>query len=93
LQETGIDEKDIRIIRELYQTAKLKLNHISQTSNIRIVREVRQGYMFSSLVFNIYVEKIFQLAHEGYTTKIKVNGIPINLQYVDDIAILIENIQ
>jgi hypothetical protein len=63
LQETGIYEKDIRIIYKLYwnQIAKLKLNHTSQNSNIRIAKKVRQGCIFSLPLFNIYVKKIFQL--------------------------------
>jgi len=47
-----------------------------------------------SLLFNIYVEKIFQLALKDYITGIKVNGILINnLQYADNTTILAENIQ
>jgi hypothetical protein len=58
LQETGINERDICIIHESYwnQTAKFKLNHASQISNIRI--GIRQECIFSVLLFNIYIEKI-----------------------------------
>jgi len=97
LQETGIDEKDTRIIHELWnQAAKLKLNYVSQTSNIRIVKEVSQECKLLSFLFNIYAKKIFHLIleAESHTTKIKINGIPIkNLRYANDMTILIENIQ
>jgi len=82
---------DIRIIHELYwnQTAKFKLNHTSQISNIRIAKRICQECIFPPFLFNIYVEKIFQLAFKGRTTGIKINGIPINnLQYADDMAIV-----
>jgi len=46
LQESDIYEEDIQIIYKLYwnQTAKLKLNHTSQISNIKIAKRVRQRY-------------------------------------------------
>jgi len=73
------------------ETTKLKLNHTSQTSKIRIAKGgVRQGCILLSLLFN--VEKISQLALQNHTG-IKVNGIPINnLRYADDTAI-VQNIQ
>ncbi|XP_039308412.1 uncharacterized protein LOC105192891 [Solenopsis invicta] len=50
--------------------------------------------IFSPLLFNIYVEKIFQLLLKDQRSDIKVNGIRINnLRYADDTAILAENIQ
>jgi len=75
LQEIDISEKDTQIIHELYwnQTAKFKLNHTSQTSNIRIAKDT-----YLPFLFNIYMEKIFQLALKGHTTAVKVNGMPIN---------------
>jgi len=76
LQETSID---IRIIHELFwnQIKKLKLSHASQTSNIRIVKGIRQECKLSPLLFNIHVEKIFQLALEGHSTGIKASLLTI----------------
>ena len=46
------------------------------------------------MLFNIYVERIYQLALENIRKGIKINGIPINnLRYADDTAILAENIE
>lgn len=49
------------------------------------------------MLFNIYFERIFQLALESVATELKVNGKPINtIRYADDITFLanyIENFQ
>jgi len=77
LQKTGIDEKDILIIHELYwnETAKLKLNYGSQTSNIRKIF-LRNAY--SHYFYLISTWRTFQLAFKGHTTGIRVNYISIN---------------
>lgn len=96
LREAGIDEKDIQIIHKLYwnQTAKLRIHGSHHTDDITIAKGVRQGCVLSPLLFNIYTEKIFQLALEDNPMGIKINGIPINnLRYADDTAILADNIE
>lgn len=61
LKKIGLDGKDIRIIRRLYwdQTAELRIGGTLTTDRIRVCKGVQQSCIFSSLLFNIYVEKIF----------------------------------
>ena len=57
--------------------------------DLHMAKGVRQGCVLSTMLFNIYVEKIFQLALDNVDAGIKVNGKPINNdQYADDTAIL-----
>lgn len=91
LLEIGIDAKDIRIIQELYwnQTAEIRVNKNLSTDTFNVCKGVRQGCILSPILFNIYVEKIFQMALEGESGGIKINGVPINnIRYADDTAIL-----
>lgn len=55
-------------------------------------KEVRQGCVPSSLLFNIYSESHSKEALENENEGIRVNGVIIdNLGYVDDIMILADN--
>lgn len=60
LKEVSLDNKNIRIITNLYwnQTACMKL-HDYTTKDVKILRGVKQDYILSPLIFNIYSEKIF----------------------------------
>lgn len=96
LQEIGVDGKDIRIIKELYwqQSAEIRIDGDRTTETFSVLKGVRQGCVLSPILFNIYVEKIFQMALESETRGIKVNGIPINnIRYADDTAILANNLE
>lgn len=86
LREMDIDQKDIRCIENLYwnQTAQIKVDG-EVLNTVKICRGVRQGYVLSSLLFNIYSENIFREASEGVERGIKVNGVWINnIRYADD---------
>lgn len=91
LQGVGIDDRDIRIIKNLYwnQTAQIKIGNI-KTDHIRIQRGVRQGCILSPLLFNLYSDRIFKEALEGIShLGIKINGEPITtIRYADDTVIL-----
>lgn len=96
LGEIGVEEKNIQIIRQLYwnQTAEIKINNTLSTESFNILKGVRQGCILSPILFNIYVEKIFQLALEDETRGIKINGKLItNIRYADDTAILANSIE
>lgn len=60
LKNIGLDEKDLRIITNLYwnQSASVRLGE-ENTDEIRILRGVRQGCILSPLIFNLYAEQIF----------------------------------
>lgn len=91
LEDLGLDDKDVRIIRNLYwnQTAEVRLPCGSETEEFSIKKGVRQGCILSPMLFNLYVERAFQEALATSTLGIKVNGIPINnIRYADDTVIL-----
>lgn len=93
LKSTGIDDKDLRFVANLYwqQNATVKVNN-KMTENIEIHRGVRQGCILSPMIFNIYSEKIFDEALTGSKEGIKVNGVLINnLRYADDTVIIADS--
>ena len=94
LRQTGLDDKDIRIIQNLYwhQEAEVRVGGDQKTESFRVMRGVRQGCVLSPLLFNMYLEKVFSIAMEGEEIGIPVNGKRIsNLRYADDSAIITES--
>lgn len=90
LKQIGLDGRDIRIIKNLYwnQSAHIKIGSMT-TSDIQILKGVRQGCILSPLLFNLYSESIFQEALEDLEVGIRVNGKPINnIRYADDTVLL-----
>ena len=61
LSEIGIDDKDLQIITKMYweQTAVVRTEH-GITKVFQIKKGVRQGYVLSPSVFNLYTEKNIQ---------------------------------
>uniref|UniRef100_A0A8D8VL77 Craniofacial development protein 2 n=2 Tax=Cacopsylla melanoneura TaxID=428564 RepID=A0A8D8VL77_9HEMI len=89
LQDSGIDGKDLRIIKNLYwnQSAVVKVNQ-EKTEEVKILRGVRQGCILSPLIFNLYSEAIFQEALEHVESGILLNGKRVNnFRYADDTVI------
>lgn len=90
LERTGLDYKDIRLIKNLYwnQTAQVRVDG-SLSDRVSIQKGVRQGCTLSPLLFNLYSEHVFREALDDCRTGIPVNGIPIsNLRYADDTVLL-----
>uniref|UniRef100_A0A8D8SXR8 Craniofacial development protein 2 n=1 Tax=Cacopsylla melanoneura TaxID=428564 RepID=A0A8D8SXR8_9HEMI len=89
LQDSGMDGKDLRIIKNLYwnQSATIKINQ-ENTDEIKILQGVRQGCIISPLIFNLYSEAIFQEALENMEEGILLNGKRVNnFRYADDTII------
>lgn len=94
MQEIGIDNKDLRIIRNIYynQTAKIKIED-QLTDKIAIERGVRQGCILSPLLFNIYSEWVFKEALDGCAKGILINGEWLNnIRYADDTIVFADNL-
>lgn len=94
LRNTGMDDKDLRIIRNLYwnQTATVKINVEEQTNELNILRGVRQGCILSPLIFNLYSEEVFKEAFDGADMGILLNGERLNnIRYADDTVIFADN--
>uniref|UniRef100_A0A8D9AT98 Craniofacial development protein 2 n=1 Tax=Cacopsylla melanoneura TaxID=428564 RepID=A0A8D9AT98_9HEMI len=86
LKTCGIDEKDQRIIRNLYwdQNATIRVGE-EKTDAINIQRGVRQGCILSPLLFNLYSERIFEEALEDAEEGLPINGTRLNnIRYADD---------
>lgn len=93
LKNIGLDQRDIRIIANLYwgQRASVQIENQS-TEEMEIRRGVRQGCVLSPLLFNIYSEFIISEALVDSERGISVNGVPIsNIRYADDTVLLGES--
>ena len=96
LKQIGLDSKDIRVIANLYwlQQAAIHVdNDILDYTQIQ--RGIRQGFVLSPLLFNIYTELIFR--NFDYLKGTSIGGRNINnLRYVDDTVLVAdkeENLQ
>lgn len=93
LNDLNLDNRDIRLIRNLYWNQKAKIKLEDQSSEeFDIIKGVRQGCILSPLLFNIYSETIFKEALEHCDKGIVVGGRRINnLRYADDTVLLTED--
>uniref|UniRef100_A0A8D8L8K4 Craniofacial development protein 2 n=1 Tax=Cacopsylla melanoneura TaxID=428564 RepID=A0A8D8L8K4_9HEMI len=95
LEDIGIDDKDVRIIRNLYwqQSARVRIEG-NCTDPVNIKRGTRQGCVLSPQFFNIYSEYIFNEALANITHGIKIgNEIINNIRYADDTVLLSNSIE
>ncbi|KAF2899644.1 hypothetical protein ILUMI_06531 [Ignelater luminosus] len=80
LKTAEVDDKDIRIIENLYwhQSANVQVGN-QLTNEIEIKRGVRQGCILSPLLFNLHFEQICKEALDDTKAGIIINGqsIPI----------------
>ena len=95
LRSIGLDDKDLRIIINLYwnQTANIKIEG-ELSDSVEIKRGVRQGCILSPLLFNIYSERIFSEALDESREGIMVNGERLNnFRYADDTIVFADSLQ
>ena len=95
LKSLNLDDRDVRIIANLYwnQSANIRIEG-SLSESIQIKRGVRQGCILSPLLFNIYSEAILNEALLNLSDKgININGERVNnIRYADDTVLIAENI-
>lgn len=89
LFEIGLNVRDVRIIRNLYEkrvaTIRVWNEEIDQ---VEICRGVRQGGILSPLLFNVYSEGAMWKAFENLEAGIKINGKINNLRYELDTVLI-----
>ena len=94
LKETGIPDHLTCLLRKLYarQEATVRIGH-GTTDWFQIRKELRQGYILSPCLFNLYAEYIMRNAGlEETQTGIKIAGRNINnLRYADDTTLMAES--
>ena len=94
LKEMGIPDHLTFFLRNLYagQEATVRTGH-GTTAQFQIGKGVRQGYILSSCLFNLYAEYIMRNAGLDETQAgIKIAGRNINnLRYADDTTLLDES--
>ena len=95
LKDQGINNYDLRIIRNLYWKQSAKVLIDGQVSeNIDIRRGVRQGCILSPILFNTYADRVFKEALSECEYGIKVNGKNMNnIRYADDTVLFADSVQ
>ena len=89
LKQIGIDDKDYRIIHNLYFQLKAAIKLTEDLSHwIDIIRGVRRGCVMSPDLFNLYSEFILREL-EKIEKGIQINGQRINnIRYADDTVLI-----
>ena len=94
LQEMGIPDHLTCLLRNLYagQEATVRTGH-GTTDWFQIGQRVRQGYILSPCLFNVYAEYIMRNAGlEETQAGIKIEGRNINnIRYADDTTLMVES--
>ena len=94
LQEMGIPDHLTCLLRNLYsgQVAPVRTGH-GTTDWFQTGKGVRQGYILSPCLFNLYAEYIMQNARlDEAQAGIKIAGRNINnLRYTDDTTLMVES--
>ena len=80
----------IVLLKRLYTNQEATVRtEFGETDNIDIGKGVRQGYILSPLLFNIYAENIMREALEEWESRISIGGRMVtNLRYADDTTLL-----
>lgn len=95
LEDVGIDDKDLRVITNLYWNQSAHISVEGETSDeVEIKRGVRQGCILSPMLFNLYSEQIFREALEEVDHGILLNGERFNnIRYADDTIIIADSFE
>ena len=89
----GIDDKDFRLITNLYLHQRATVRVDNETSQeFTVSRGVRQGCILSPILFNTYSEILFRQAFSETEEGIKINGETINnLRYADNTVLIADS--
>ena len=90
LKNMGVPDHLIVVVRNLYTNQESNIRtEYGETSNIPIGKGVRQGFILSTLLFNIYAERIMRYVLEKWDKGISIGGRKItNIRYADDTTLV-----
>ena len=91
LEKKGLNGKMLDLIKDTNRKTKCAVKYDGKiTEFFKFGKGVRQGCPLSPLLFNIYVNDIFEAINEVYTPPVEVNeNNPTNvLMYADDLILL-----
>ena len=94
LHDLGLNGKLLDLIENIYVKTKCAVKHGGKlTQFFNFSKGVRQGCPLSPLLFNVYINEIFQIIDLNTKTHITLNGIDnVNaLMYADDLVIIGES--
>ena len=95
LELAGVNGKTLQLIKELYRTAQQKLHtHLGLSEFIRQLRGLRQGDPSSPIIFNVFINDIFdRIQKEVAAAGVSVVGLQerlLGLLFADDLVIWAE---
>ena len=94
LSNIGLFRKSLELIKDIYKKTKcaVKVNSFT-TDFFEYTKGVRQGCPLSPILFNMYVNDLFEIMNNGNVSDIFLKeGEPINLlMYADDLILLSES--
>ena len=92
MEKIGFCGKELDLIKDIYAKTKcaVKVND-KTTESFPFTKGVRQGCPLSPILFNVYVNEIFNRVNENNTSNIYLSETQINaLMYADDLILLSE---
>ena len=95
LELAGVNGKTLQLIQELYRTAQQKLHtHLGLSEFIRQLRGLRQGDPSSPIIFNVFINDIFdrieQVVEEAGVSVVGLRDRLLGLLFADDLVIWAE---
>ena len=93
MEKIGFSGKELELMKDIYRKTKCAVKVNDKTTDFfNFTKGVRQGCPLSPILFNIYVNEIFNLVNETNETNIYLDNTKVNaLMYADDLILLCEN--
>ena len=88
--ENGISDNILNLIKDIYNKTKCAVKVGDHRTNFfNFTKGVRQGCPLSAILFNVYVNDIFEILNNCNENDIILEGMKVNaLMYADDLIIL-----